>query len=201
MTDPEAAGSAGSTLEQEHKTDVAAAHTNTASEEPNALVDAESESGHEAPAFVAPSFYLRPRDATLKPVTPSDKPMSPLDLEQLEGLVSIINLPFQGPARPAVPCFGLHADVNTHVQRIIRAFLKVRTSYDVLPLSFRLIVFDTALLVKKSLSILIQNGRHLSSHRARRPLLIQSFHRHRIGAIVGLENIHLRRSSDHHRLH
>jgi len=43
--------------------------------------------------------------------------------------------------------------------RAIRAFLKVRTSYDVLPLSFRLIVFDTALLVKKSLNILIQNGR------------------------------------------
>jgi 5'-AMP-activated protein kinase regulatory gamma subunit len=36
--------------------------------------------------------------------------------------------------------------------------LKVRTSYDVLPLSFRLIVFDTSLLVKKSLNILIQNG-------------------------------------------
>lgn len=43
-------------------------------------------------------------------------------------------------------------------QRTIRAFLKVRTSYDVLPLSFRLIIFDTALLVKKSLNILIQNG-------------------------------------------
>ena len=54
--------------------------------------------------------------------------LSPIDSEQLEGL------------------------------RIIRAFLKVRTSYDVLPLSFRLIVFDTALLVKKSLNILIQNG-------------------------------------------
>lgn len=43
-------------------------------------------------------------------------------------------------------------------QRTIRAFLKVRTSYDVLPLSFRLIILDTALLVKKSLNILIQNG-------------------------------------------
>lgn len=42
--------------------------------------------------------------------------------------------------------------------RAIRAFLKVRTSYDVLPVSFRLIIFDTALLVKKSLNILIQNG-------------------------------------------
>lgn len=44
-----------------------------------------------------------------------------------------------------------------HQQRI-RDFLKVRTSYDVLPLSFRLIVFDTSLLVKKSLTILTQNG-------------------------------------------
>ena len=43
-------------------------------------------------------------------------------------------------------------------QTAIRAFLKVRTSYDVMPLSFRLIVFDTSLLVKKSLNILIQNG-------------------------------------------
>lgn len=44
------------------------------------------------------------------------------------------------------------------LQRAIRDFLKVRTSYDVLPLSFRLIVLDTDLLIKKSLSILIQNG-------------------------------------------
>ncbi|KAL5343139.1 hypothetical protein BJX70DRAFT_208990 [Aspergillus crustosus] len=42
--------------------------------------------------------------------------------------------------------------------RAIRNFLKVRRSYDVLPLSFRLIVFDTALSVKESLNILIQNG-------------------------------------------
>ncbi|OJJ37347.1 hypothetical protein ASPWEDRAFT_449625 [Aspergillus wentii DTO 134E9] len=40
----------------------------------------------------------------------------------------------------------------------IRNFLKVRNSYDVLPLSFRLIIFDTSLSVKESLNILIQNG-------------------------------------------
>jgi 5'-AMP-activated protein kinase regulatory gamma subunit len=34
----------------------------------------------------------------------------------------------------------------------------VRTSYDVLPLSYRLIILNTDLLVKKSLNILIQNG-------------------------------------------
>lgn len=34
----------------------------------------------------------------------------------------------------------------------------MRTSYDVLPLSFRLIVFDTALSIKESLNILVQNG-------------------------------------------
>lgn len=44
-------------------------------------------------------------------------------------------------------------------QQRIRDFLKVRTSYDVLPLSFRLIIFDTGLLVKTSLNILIQNGK------------------------------------------
>jgi hypothetical protein len=46
----------------------------------------------------------------------------------------------------------------TRRQRTIRAFLKSRTSYDVLPISYRLIVLDTALLVKKSLNILNQNG-------------------------------------------
>jgi hypothetical protein len=52
----------------------------------------------------------------------------------------------------------------TNAQRAIRAFLKVRTTYDVLPLSYRLIVLDTALLVRKSLNILIQCGK--SSMRA-----------------------------------
>jgi hypothetical protein len=47
----------------------------------------------------------------------------------------------------------------TNAQRAIRAFLKVRTTYDVLPLSYRLIVLDTALLVRKSLNILIQCGK------------------------------------------
>ncbi|KKF93852.1 5'-AMP-activated protein kinase subunit gamma [Ceratocystis platani] len=42
--------------------------------------------------------------------------------------------------------------------RTIRRFLKVRTSYDVLPMSFRLIVLDNNLLIKKSLNILIQNA-------------------------------------------
>ncbi|KAF2156596.1 nuclear protein SNF4 [Myriangium duriaei CBS 260.36] len=42
--------------------------------------------------------------------------------------------------------------------RAIRGFLKLRRSYDVLPLSYRLIVLDTALLIKKSLNILTQNA-------------------------------------------
>ncbi|CUS21291.1 LAQU0S02e10374g1_1 [Lachancea quebecensis] len=40
----------------------------------------------------------------------------------------------------------------------IRRFLKSKTSYDVLPVSYRLIVMDTSLLVKKSLNILLQNN-------------------------------------------
>lgn len=63
-------------------------------------------------------------------------------------------------ARPTIPPTSLSAVDREQMEglRTIRAFLKVRTSYDVLPLSFRLIVFDTSLLVKKSLNILIQNG-------------------------------------------
>ncbi|KAM0698446.1 hypothetical protein Q7P36_001913 [Cladosporium allicinum] len=95
-----------------------------------------------AARFVAPSSYLRPlaptRDRedhlTIQDRTAAvgeagaKRPMHPLDREQREGL------------------------------RAIRAFLKVRTTYDVLPLSYRLIVLDTALLVRKSLNILIQCG-------------------------------------------
>ncbi|KAK3326520.1 hypothetical protein B0H66DRAFT_513052 [Apodospora peruviana] len=60
--------------------------------------------------------------------TMSEKTPSPLDKDQMQGL------------------------------RGVREFLKVRTSYDVLPLSFRLVVLDIDLLIKKSLNILIQNG-------------------------------------------
>ncbi|PNY29305.1 Nuclear protein SNF4 [Tolypocladium capitatum] len=103
-----------------------------------------SQTGHEqtaaalrVPHFVAPSSYLRFRTshgtamATVAPAAAeARKPStpSPLDKEQAQGL------------------------------KAIRHFLKVRTSYDVLPLSFRLIVLDTDLLIKKSLNILTQNG-------------------------------------------
>jgi hypothetical protein len=62
--------------------------------------------------------------------------------------------------RPMIPSTPLSAVDREQMEglKTIRAFLKVRTSYDVLPLSFRLIMLDTSLLVKKSLNILIQNG-------------------------------------------
>lgn len=50
------------------------------------------------------------------------------------------------------------------VQNGIREFLKIRTSYDVLPLSFRLIILDQDLLIKKSLNILIQNSKQRCLH-------------------------------------
>ncbi|WPG99247.1 Hypothetical protein R9X50_00205800 [Acrodontium crateriforme] len=102
--------------------------------------------GTAPPNIVAPSSYLRPHASravhrsadvsslalTAFPVAPGPAskrpmtPLSPVDREQIDGL------------------------------RAIRAFLKVRTSYDVLPLSYRLIIFDTSLLVKKSLNVLMQ---------------------------------------------
>jgi len=48
------------------------------------------------------------------------------------------------------------------LQKAVREFLRKRTSYDVLPLSFRLIILNTDLLVKKSLNILLQNGTPLN---------------------------------------
>jgi hypothetical protein len=44
------------------------------------------------------------------------------------------------------------------LQRAIREFLKVRTSYDVLPLSFRLVILDNDLLIRRSVNILMQNS-------------------------------------------
>jgi hypothetical protein len=76
-------------------------------------------------------------------------------------------------------------------QRRIRAFLKVRTSYDVLPLSFRLIVFDTALLVKKSLNILIQNGEQDKSIATTELELTLQDHRHCLRAVMGFEDVDL----------
>jgi hypothetical protein len=71
-----------------------------------------------------------------------------------------------------LPLYGLCATSNVEVparltrvylQYAIRDFLKIRTSYDVLPLSFRLIILNTDLLVKKSLNILLQNGGRILS--------------------------------------
>ncbi|KAI8976735.1 hypothetical protein BDB01DRAFT_802378 [Pilobolus umbonatus] len=44
------------------------------------------------------------------------------------------------------------------IQSLMCSFLKEHTAYDVLPISYRLIVFDTRLLVKKALNALVQNG-------------------------------------------
>ncbi|KAL7933929.1 nuclear protein SNF4 [Trichoderma chlorosporum] len=97
----------------------------------------------ESASTPAPGFKLRPPSIALPPFVapssylfnagamaeaPDPKPLSPLDKEQRQGL------------------------------KAIRDFLRKRTSYDVLPLSFRLIVLDTDLLIKKSLNILIQNS-------------------------------------------
>lgn len=41
----------------------------------------------------------------------------------------------------------------------IRTFLRSQSSYDVFPVSFRLIVLDHHLVVKKALNTMLQNGR------------------------------------------
>lgn len=67
-----------------------------------------------------------------------------------------------------------------------------------MPLSFRLIVFDTALLVKSSLAILIQNGKSVEIDQYR-PLK-KIGRRDRLGAFVGFEDVDLCRFTHHIRL-
>lgn len=106
---------------------------------------------------VQPSTYLgtyvRPsRGNTSRPMTPAEQ-----GLPGAGAGAGTIATPTPAPA--ALKVMSLMDREQAEGLRAIRAFLKVRTSYDVLPLSFRLIVLDTALLVKKSLNILNLNGR------------------------------------------
>lgn len=83
-----------------------------------------------------PSLNTRPR-ASSRPVTPSNA----------------------AEARDKVPRMKtqLDRDEETGLKKI-RNFLRARTAYDVLPLSFRLIELDVALTVKESLQILVNCG-------------------------------------------
>lgn len=113
-----------------------------------------SRSGHEG-GFVQPSSYLRPRGIS----RPSQTLEKAVDRDERQALVSRLH-----PSTLPDPIRGIkvfkyeHEGTNMFCQSHIRDFLKNHTSYDVLPLSFRLIVFDTSLSVKESLNILIQNG-------------------------------------------
>lgn len=72
------------------------------------------------------------------------------------------NLNGQPPSAPNDYIESLSPEQVERDQKIgikaIRLFLQSKTSYDVLPVSYRLIVLDTSLLVKKSLNILLQNN-------------------------------------------
>lgn len=73
-----------------------------------------------------------------------------------------VSAPSPAAATPNDYIESLTDEQIEHDQRIglraIRLFLQSKTSYDVLPVSYRLIVLDTSLLVKKSLNILLQNN-------------------------------------------
>ncbi|KAJ5160126.1 5'-AMP-activated protein kinase subunit gamma [Penicillium canariense] len=129
--------------------------------------------------FVQPSSYLRPPMASHSERPIDREERQGLHPSQLESLGILRDPPLQiwrpqargsgdqGTRGTDEANLGIAAEIIgapgiailPHVeQRAIRNFLKVRTSYDVLPLSFRLIIFDTSLSVKESLNILIQNG-------------------------------------------
>lgn len=87
-------------------------------------------------------------------------------------------------------------------QIAIRDFLRKRTSYDVLPLSFRLIVLDTDLLIKKSLNILIQNCKPMHKlGRVSRYADKRVSSSHCVCPSMGLACLAVRRHLDRDRLH
>ncbi|KAI7920042.1 nuclear protein SNF4 [Pyricularia oryzae] len=110
--------------------------------------------GHELP-YVAPSSYLRPKPQS-RIAMPESQPFGLLDRDQMQGLVSLYIVLWRARERRR----SLRSVPGAAAESLngIREFLKIRTSYDVLPLSFRLIILDQDLLIKKSLNILIQNS-------------------------------------------
>ena len=60
--------------------------------------------------------------------------------------------------KPRTSSLDSNSDVNNTSKRLVCNFLKQHSSYDVLPVSYRVIVLDTSLLVKKALAALMQNG-------------------------------------------
>ena len=130
--------------------------------------DAPSKSKLSKSQFVSPLSYLRPASA---PRSTMAAPASHLQAQaQRQGFIPKLDTPFDKDQKKGLVCgnlgrelqsffFGndLNLCTNSWGQTAIRDFLKVRTSYDAFPLSFRLIVLDTELLIKKSLNILTQN--------------------------------------------
>jgi len=89
---------------------------------------------------------------------PADRPRTSADNEEEEeSLPPEIMEKNQklGLVRPSFVSLATRIDV----QDMIRETIKTRTIYDALPVSFRLILLDTNLLVKKALHCLIQNSK------------------------------------------
>lgn len=98
-------------------------------------------------------IILIPRSVMATPSHPStpSKPRRPSS--------SLPAHPRRARAASALETPGANAFV-LHQQGLasIRTFLKGRSSYDVFPVSFRLIVLDTKLTVKKALGVMLQTG-------------------------------------------
>lgn len=92
--------------------------------------------------------------------TSSSSPPQPPSNEDHESLL------LESPSPPAAAT-ATDLEEPCEIQTHMRSFLKQHTAYDVLPVSYRLIVFDTRLLVKKALGALVQNGNFIIETRER----------------------------------
>ncbi|KAH3425707.1 hypothetical protein KXW09_004224 [Aspergillus fumigatus] len=110
------------------------------------------------PAAHATCSASTPTTTTTTPTTTNTFPLSTPDLTIAHGHEGPFVQPssylrprgLSHPMRSSEPERAIDREEREGL-RAIRNFLKVRTSYDVLPLSFRLIIFDTSLSVKESI--------------------------------------------------
>lgn len=70
----------------------------------------------------------------------------------------------QMAVKPAALRAMVRSEIDLSDREQFCDFLREQTCYDMLPVSYKVIIFDTALLVKKAFFALVQNGARPSCH-------------------------------------
>ncbi|WVO16120.1 hypothetical protein L204_103787 [Cryptococcus depauperatus] len=110
------------------------------------------------------SLQQQPSTSTSSSARPAGRRQSTSQPPPISASMSTVSSMSGGPSVARRPSRATHPPVIprplTHNEALeaLRAFLKERSSYDVFPVSFRLIVLDTQLKVKKALDVMLLYG-------------------------------------------